>query len=241
MALPVLEKEKILNSNQFKYLSGIQHVDIQLEEIGEPADLDFLKRIFDVVFSFCALTFLFPIFFFIGALIKLKDPKGPMFFAHKRLGQNGKEFKCYKFRTMVTNADVILKKMLENPEIRAEYEKDFKLKDDPRIIPIVGNFLRKTSLDELPQFLNVLLGDMSVVGPRPIIKNEMIKYGTNINTFLSAKPGVTGLWQVSGRNDVSYDERVALDMHYINNGSFLLDISIIFKTVKIILSKNGAY
>jgi len=198
---------------------------------------DILKRIFDIIFSSIALILLFPVFLIIAILIKIKSPEGPVFFAHNRLGKDGKIFKVYKFRTMVPDAEQKLKDLFKkHPELEEEYKKDFKLKDDPRIIPVIGNFLRETSLDELPQFFNSLIGNMSVVGPRPIVEDEVKKYGKYANKLFSVKPGVTGLWQVSGRNDIEYDERVALDMEYIDKRSLWLDIKIVFQTVK-----KGAY
>lgn len=200
-----------------------------------------LKRGFDIIFSLSVLVFLSPVFLFIALCIKINSPDGPIFYPHERIGLKGKKFNCWKFRTMIPDADAILKNLLEDPQIRAEYERDFKLKNDPRIVPVVGNFLRRTSLDELPQFLNSLLGDMSVVGPRPIVQEEMVKYQNTICSFLSVKPGITGLWQVSGRNDMSYNKRVELDMQYVNNNNFFIDLGIILKTIKIMLLKNGAY
>ncbi|MEM2074368.1 MAG: sugar transferase [Nitrososphaeria archaeon] len=203
---------------------------------------NFVKRLFDILFSLFAILLLSPIMLTIAILIKIKSPEGPVFFSHKRVGQYGKTFKVYKFRTMVPDAEKILKEWLDkHPEIKAEYEKDFKLKNDPRIIPGIGEFLRKYSLDELPQFFNSLIGNMSVVGPRPIVESEKEKYGKYVEKLLSVKPGITGLWQVSGRNDISYDERVEIDMNYIDNMSFWLDLKIIFKTVYVMLFGKGAY
>ena len=212
-----------------------------LEDIHHDTIQDYAKRIFDVVFSAIALLLLSPIFIIIAILIKIFSP-GPVFFSHKRIGKNGKFFRVYKFRTMVPNAEQILQKWLKNnPEIRKEYEKDFKLKNDPRIIPVIGNFLRKSSLDELPQFFNSLIGDMSVVGPRPIVEKELEKYHRFAPKLLSVKPGITGLWQVSGRNDIDYDERIAMDMEYIDNHSFFGDLKIIFQTVMVMVFRKGAY
>jgi lipopolysaccharide/colanic/teichoic acid biosynthesis glycosyltransferase len=200
------------------------------------------KRAFDVIFSFFALLFLTPVFLIIAILIKIVSPKGPVFFGHQRIGKDGKFFRIYKFRTMVPNAEEILQEWLTNhPEIKKEYEKDFKLKDDPRIIPGIGTFLRESSLDELPQFFNSFIGNMSVIGPRPIIEDEVQKYGKYVVKLYSVKPGVSGLWQVSGRNDLSYDIRVKLDMKYINNQSLWLDIKIIFKTISVMIFKKGSY
>jgi exopolysaccharide biosynthesis polyprenyl glycosylphosphotransferase len=203
---------------------------------------EFNKRLFDILFSSVALLLLSPIFLIVAILIKIKSPDGPIFFGHQRIGKDGKFFRVYKFRTMVPDAQARLKKMLdENPDIKEEYEKDFKLKDDPRIIPGIGNFMRKSSIDELPQFFNSLIGNMSVIGPRPIVEDEIKKYGKYAIKLYSVKPGVSGLWQVSGRNDIEYDERVALDMEYIDNQSIWLDIKIIFQTVMVMVFKKGAY
>lgn len=220
------------NENNFEAFSSIHHDNLNL--IG--------KRIFDFSFSAFTLIMLLPIFLVIGLLIKYNSPDGPIFFGHKRIGKDGKFFRVYKFRTMVPDAEKRLKKLLdEHPEIRAEYEKDFKLKYDPRIVPGIGDFLRRSSLDELPQFFNSLIGEMSVVGPRPIVEDEVNKYGKYAIKLYSVKPGVTGLWQVSGRNDISYDERVALDMEYIDNQSPIMDLKIIIKTVMVMVFRKGAY
>jgi len=220
------------NEKNFKVLQDI-HLDNSKQ---------FGKRVFDIVFSLFAIIMLTPIYIIIALLIKIKSPGAPVIFAHKRIGKDGKFFRVYKFRTMVANAEKILEDWLENhPEIKAEYEKDFKLKDDPRIIPGIGNFMRNTSIDELPQFFNSLLGDMSVVGPRPIVEKEVSKYGKYAIKLYSVKPGVTGLWQVSGRNDIDYDERVAIDMEYIDNQTLWGDIKIIIQTVLVMIFKKGAY
>lgn len=213
-----------------------------LQDIHQDSSKQFGKRVFDIVFSLFAIIMLTPIYIIIALLIKIKSPGAPVIFAHKRIGKDGKFFRVYKFRTMVANAEQILEDWLENhPEIKAEYEKDFKLKDDPRIIPGIGNFMRNTSIDELPQFFNSLLGDMSVVGPRPIVEKEVSKYGKYAIKLYSVKPGVTGLWQVSGRNDIDYDERVAIDMEYIDNQTLWGDIKIIIQTVLVMIFKKGAY
>ncbi|MDO7786862.1 undecaprenyl-phosphate galactose phosphotransferase WbaP [Desulforamulus aquiferis] len=199
-----------------------------------------LKRTFDIVVACSMLTVVLPVM--IGIVIAIIiDSKGPAIFAHKRVGKDGKSFKCFKFRTMVTNSQDVLEKLLaSNPEIREEWEREFKLKNDPRITR-VGNFLRKTSLDELPQIFNVLLGQMSLVGPRPIVQKEVEKYGEYFKDFKMVLPGITGLWQVSGRNDVDYDERVQLDVWYVRNWSLWMDITILIRTVGVVLGKKGAY
>ena len=198
-------------------------------------------RIFDILFSsFAIVLFSLPMLI-IALLIKLYSPKGAILFKQKRLGLNGKEFEVFKFRTMIPNAEEKLNELLESDEeIKKEYLTYRKLKNDIRIIPKIGSFLRKTSLDELPQFFNVLFGTMSVVGPRPIIKSELEMYGRYSQKFLSVKPGVTGLWQVSSnRNNMSYDDRVALDMEYIDNKSFRQDMKIVFKTIKVMAFREG--
>ena len=219
------------NEDNFEALLSVHHDEKR----------QFSKRIFDFIFSFSALIVLSPVFIIVSILIKILSP-GPIFFGHKRIGKDGKFFRVYKFRTMVPDAEKRLKKMLdENPEVKEEYEKDFKLKNDPRIIPGIGQFMRKASIDELPQFYNSLVGDMSVVGPRPIVEDEVKKYGKYAIKLYSVKPGVTGLWQTSGRNDIEYDERVALDMEYIDKQSLFMDIKIVIDTVKVMIFKKGAY
>ena len=177
-----------------------------------------------------------PLFIVLAILVKL-DSKGPIFFSHKRIGKNGKIIGIYKFRSMVSNSEEIFKNFTE--EQKKEFEKNFKLDDDPRITKI-GGFLRKTSLDELPQLLNIIKGDMSVVGPRPIVRAEVEKYGVCADKLFSVKPGLTGFWQANGRSDTTYEERVQMDMYYIDNRSFLLDIRIILKTVISVIRKEGA-
>jgi undecaprenyl-phosphate galactose phosphotransferase len=198
-----------------------------------------IKRCFDLAVSATVLTLASPLFLFIA--FKVSQSGRPIFFGHTRVGQHNKPFKCYKFRTMAPNADQLLAELLaRSPEARAEWERDFKLKDDPRITPI-GRFLRKTSLDEIPQLWNVLKGDMSLVGPRPVVTAELDRYGNQVDYYLEAKPGITGLWQISGRNDVSYDTRVYLDAWYVKNWSLFNDIVILLRTVTVIFRKDGAY
>lgn len=200
----------------------------------------FTKRTFDILFSSLILVFLSPILFMIALLIKFSS-NGPIVFSHKRIGRGGKPFKCYKFRTMYKDADKRLQELLKNPEIKKEWEENFKLKNDPRVTPI-GAFLRKTSLDEFPQFWNVLKGDLSVVGPRPVVQDEILQqYGEKAVKVLSIRPGLTGLWQVSGRNDTSYSNRILLDEEYINNQSFALDLKLVLKTIPAMISSRGAY
>ena len=199
----------------------------------------FLKRSFDIVVSSILLTLLAPLFLYVGW--KVSRDGGAPTYGHERVGFNGKKFKCLKFRSMVMNSQEVLAELLENSaEARAEWDKDFKLKNDPRITKI-GAFLRKTSLDELPQLWNVLKGEMSLVGPRPIIDEELLRYKEDADYYLMAKPGMSGLWQVSGRNDVDYDTRVYLDGWYVKNWSLWNDIAILFKTVGVVLNRDGAY
>jgi lipopolysaccharide/colanic/teichoic acid biosynthesis glycosyltransferase len=201
-----------------------------------------VKRIFDILFSLFVLIFFSPVYLGLGLLIFLSSP-GPVFYIQKRVGRNYKTFNCIKFRTMVNNAEDVLCELLSQcPESREEFEGTCKLKQDPRIT-WVGQFLRITSLDEFPQFWNVLKGDMSVVGPRPLVVEELPKYGQAIDKVLTIKPGITGLWQVSGRNDIPYPQRVKIDVYYVTSQNVLLDLWIIVKTIGVVLfpKNNGAY
>ena len=193
-----------------------------------------LKRLGDIIFSLLVITIGSPIFILIGILVKLSSP-GPVFYIQKRIGRNYRQFGCIKFRTMYKDADELLPNMLEKyPLMRREFEKDFKLRHDPRITKL-GRFLRRSSLDELPQFFNVLKGEMSVVGPRPIVSDEIKKYSLFMDEVISVRPGLTGLWQVSGRNNLSYKKRVQLDLVYARNRNFLLDVEIIILTLGVLL------
>lgn len=202
---------------------------------------EFNKRLFDIVFSLFVLIVFSPLYLLLILLIAISS-KGPIFYLQKRVGKNYKLFTCIKFRTMVTNADEVWLDLMDSLVFRQEFENNFKLKKDPRITKI-GRFLRLTSLDEFPQFWNVLLGDMSVVGPRPLVVEELPKYGGYIDKVLTIKPGITGLWQVSGRNDIPYSRRIQIDLYYAKNHSFWLDIWIIIKTIGVVLvpKNNGAY
>lgn len=198
-----------------------------------------VKRGFDILVSLSILVAAMPLLLWIA--LRVKSSGGAIFYGHKRRGQHNREFACYKFRTMAPNADQLLQELLANdPSAREEWERDFKLKNDPRITPI-GRFLRRTSLDELPQLWNVLKGDMSLVGPRPIVAAELERYGTQVEYYLEAKPGITGLWQISGRNDITYDTRVYLDAWYVKNWSLFNDIVILIRTVKVVFRPEGAY
>ncbi|MGL4990768.1 MAG: sugar transferase [Sarcina sp.] len=194
------------------------------------------KRVFDIIMSLFALIIFSPIFILLIVIVKL-DSKGDAIFSHKRVGKDGKTINIYKFRTMVINAQEVLENF--TPQQKEEFEKNFKLENDPRITK-VGKFLRKTSLDELPQLINILKGDMSIVGPRPIINKEIPKYGVFYKKVFSVPPGLTGYWQANGRSDTTYEERVQMDMYYVNNRSFSMDIKIILQTVVSVLKKEGA-
>jgi Undecaprenyl-phosphate galactose phosphotransferase WbaP len=199
-----------------------------------------MKRIMDLVLVITGGIILMPVFLFIALLIKLSSP-GPVIYGHARLGQNGKPFRAYKFRSMVSDADERLKKLLASDEkIRKEWESGHKLKDDPRVTKI-GKLLRQTSFDEFPQLVNILKGEMSLVGPRPIVEAEVEKYGEDFGRIFSVKPGLTGLWQVSGRSDTDYAERISFDTYYLQSWSMWLDIWVLLKTVSVVLRGKGAY
>ncbi|MFN3739286.1 MAG: sugar transferase [Thermodesulfovibrionales bacterium] len=200
----------------------------------------FLKRCFDYSISFLLLPFIMPLLLLFSILIKITS-QGPVIFSQERIGKNCRVFKCYKFRTMYRDAEERLKEILDsNPQVREEWERTWKLKNDPRVTP-VGKFLRKTSLDELPQIFNILKGEMSLVGPRPYLPHEVEKIGERMEICYSVLPGITGLWQVSGRSNTTYEERVALDCWYVRNWSLWLDIVILLKTIKVVIKKEGAY
>jgi len=199
-----------------------------------------LKRFMDIVIVSIGGIFLLPFLLFIALLIKITSP-GPVLYKHKRLGMNGKYFYTYKFRSMVVDARERLEKLLESdPELRKEWNKNHKLANDPRITRI-GNFLRRTSIDEFPQFINILKGEMSLVGPRPIVDEEVKKYGEDFNRVFSVRPGLTGLWQVSGRSETDYDARVAYDTYYLQSWSGWLDLWVVFMTFGAVVRGRGAY
>jgi undecaprenyl-phosphate galactose phosphotransferase len=197
------------------------------------------KRVFDVVGSASLLLLLSPLLGLVA--YKVSRDGGQAFFGHVRVGQNGQPFKCYKFRSMVVNAQEVLQHLLaSDPVAQAEWNQDFKLKNDPRVSKL-GHLLRRTSLDELPQLWNVFKGEMSLVGPRPIVQAELERYADDVDYYLMTKPGMTGLWQVSGRNDVDYATRVYLDSWYVKNWSLWSDIAILFKTIGVVTKRSGAY
>ena len=199
-----------------------------------------LSRLMDLVLVILAIPMIAPLLLAIAILIKI-DSRGKAFFSHTRIGKDGHSFQVLKFRTMVSNADMELKRFfMKHPELKAEWEATQKLRCDPRVTR-VGRVLRRLSLDELPQLINILKGDMSLVGPRPIVDDEIAKYGDSFEYYKQIRPGLTGLWQVSGRNDTSYEKRVQLDEYYVRNWSFWLDIQILIRTVGVVLLRKGAY
>lgn len=195
-----------------------------------------IKRVIDVILASVALILLSPLFAIIAIAIKI-DSKGPVFFAHKRIGKNGKIIKLYKFRSMVINAEELIKSF--TPEQMREYKENYKLTNDPRITK-VGKFLRKTSLDELPQLINIINGDLSIIGPRPVVADELEKYGVNKDKFLSVTPGLTGYWAANGRSNTTYEQRMEMELYYIDNLSLKMDIKVFFKTILSVLKKEGA-
>lgn len=195
-----------------------------------------IKRVIDVILASVALILLSPLFAIIAIAIKI-DSKGPVFFVHKRIGKNGKIIKLYKFRSMVINAEELIKSF--TPEQMREYKENYKLTNDPRITK-VGKFLRKTSLDELPQLINIINGDLSIIGPRPVVADELEKYGVNKDKFLSVTPGLTGYWAANGRSNTTYEQRMEMELYYIDNLSLKMDIKVFFKTILSVLKKEGA-
>ena len=198
------------------------------------------KRIFDVLIASITLIVFLPLFAFVVLLLKLTDP-GPVVFRHIRVGQGGRRFACLKFRSMVLDSGKVLKALLESdPAARKEWDRTQKLANDPRITPL-GKFLRQSSLDELPQLINVIRGDMSLVGPRPIVPSELTRYGDKLGLYLQARPGITGIWQVSGRNDCGYDRRIEMDANYVRNWRFSTDFVILLRTLGAVLAQRGSY
>ncbi|MDR3191667.1 MAG: undecaprenyl-phosphate galactose phosphotransferase WbaP [Treponema sp.] len=199
-----------------------------------------IKRLLDLSIVFVGGLVILPLLLIIALLIKLSSP-GPVLYSHRRLGKNGKHFNAYKFRSMINDSQAALDKLLsQSPQVRAEWEANHKLKDDPRVTPI-GKFLRRTSFDEFPQLINILKGEMSLVGPRPIVDSEVKKYGKDFDRIFSVKPGLTGLWQVSGRSDTDYAERVAFDTYYLQSWSVWLDLWVFLKTLGVVIKGKGAY
>jgi lipopolysaccharide/colanic/teichoic acid biosynthesis glycosyltransferase len=203
---------------------------------------DLVKRLFDIIFSLSVLIFCAPVYLILAGSIALTS-SGAVFYTQERVGKNRQHFYCIKFRTMIPDAELHLQKMMaQSDALRQEFSENFKLKQDPRITRI-GKFLRITNLDEFPQFINVLKGEMSVVGPRPLVPEELERYGKDIDRVLTIRPGITGLWQVSGRNDIPYDERIRIDVSYVKDRNFWLDLQIVFRTIllTVMTKNNGAY
>lgn len=199
----------------------------------------FFKRVFDVGGAVALGLVFSPLIATIVVMLRFKG--GEVLYRHRRIGRDGEVFECLKFRSMVPDADRVLRDLLEiNPELKAEWVRDHKLRIDPRVTGL-GRFLRRTSLDELPQIWNVLRGEMSLVGPRPVVREELMRYGRFLPIYLSAKPGITGLWQVTGRNDTDYRRRVALDAYYVRNQNLLFDLLILLRTTTVVLGGAGAY
>lgn len=221
---------------QPNYLAPAELIDLQSKRSR------IVKRAGDIVFSLSVLTVGAPVFLALALLVKASS-RGPIFYIQPRIGRDYKKFGCIKFRTMRKDSDKLLRELLaSSPDLKKEFAADFKLKKDPRIT-MLGHFLRRSSLDELPQFLNVLRGEMSVVGPRPIVKAELNRYGHHMNEVLAVRPGMTGLWQVSGRNNLSYRQRVRLDLRYARSRSFRMDFKIVLQTIMVVLNPRdrGAY
>ena len=204
--------------------------------LGKDVPYKIVKRTADVMLSSIAMVALLPVFAVIALAIKLES-KGPVFFKHTRIGKDGKIIKLYKFRSMVDNAEDLIKKF--TPEQMKEYQENYKLKDDPRITK-VGKFLRETSLDELPQLINIIKGDLSIIGPRPVVSEELKKYGVNTEKFLSVTPGLTGYWAANGRSCINYEQRMQMELFYIDNLSFKMDIKVFFKTIEAVAKREGA-
>ena len=195
------------------------------------------KKIIDILFSLLGIIMLFPLFIFIAVIIKVEDPNGPVFFKQLRTGKNGKHFYMYKFRSMVTNAEELKTLLFTKNEATGPV---FKMKNDPRVTK-VGRIIRKTSIDELPQLLNVLKGEMSLVGPRPPLPEEVEKYSSYERQRLSITPGLTCYWQVSGRSNISFQQWIVLDLKYIEERNLLIDLKLIFKTIFVLFGSKGAY
>jgi Undecaprenyl-phosphate galactose phosphotransferase WbaP len=223
------------------------NLDVSSNTLIAPSILDqnlvyknWIARILDIALILLAAPYILLAFLVITVLIKLDSP-GPVFYRQTRIGRFGRKFSILKFRTMVRNADQILQNYLDtSPQLRVQWLATHKLKQDPRVTRL-GTMLRKSSLDELPQLWNILIGDMSLIGPRPIVSAEVEKYGKCFELYIQVRPGLTGLWQVSGRNDTSYQYRVELDEYYVRNKSLKLDLQILWKTIFVVLRKTGAY
>lgn len=228
-----------LNSTDMSFIFSHEVLILRINNNLTKRSARIIKRTVDIIASVTIMLVLSPLLLTLMLLIS-KDGGSPIY-GHTRIGRKGKKFECFKFRSMIKNSQEVLDQLLNNdPKARVEWNADFKLKNDPRVTKL-GHFIRKTSLDELPQLWNVLKGEMSLVGPRPVVEAELCRYGEHVDYYLMAKPGMTGLWQVSGRNDVNYDTRVYFDAWYVKNWSLWNDIAILFKTVRVVLKRDGAY
>ena len=233
------DKKLPIENNIIKFDDNNKVLEQKEKKTFNEITYSFLKRTVDITASATALLLLSPVFLVTSLAIR-KDSDGPAMFTQKRIGKDGKLFEIYKFRTMVPDADKKLFEMLEKDEkAREEYKVNKKLKNDPRITK-VGNLLRKTSIDELPQLINVLKGDMSLVGPRPYLPREKEDMGDYYNTIIESKPGITGLWQVSGRSNTTFEDRLEFDKEYTENKGFLYDMGLLTKTVGVVIHKDGA-
>lgn len=237
-----MNNNNLLSINSYNYIGTYDKKYIESIDSKELNILvyNFIKRIFDIIIGFIGLVFFIPLFVIVKMVYLLTGDTNPIIFKQNRIGKNGQAIKIYKFRTMVMNAEDLLEKMMkEDPKIKEEYLTNKKLKNDPRMTKI-GKYLRKLSIDEFPQFINILKGDMSVVGPRPYLFREKEDMGLYYNYVIKSKPGLTGIWQVSGRSNTSFTKRLELDKYYENNKDLKLDLSIFFKTFSKVLKKEGS-
>ena len=234
-----LAREEVVDvvDNVIPNIYALENTEVSNENIlKRQSPYRYIKRFMDVILATIALVVLSPIFLIIAIAIKIES-KGPVFFKHTRIGKNGKIIKLYKFRSMVINAEELIKSF--TPEQMKEYKENYKLTNDPRITKI-GKFLRKTSLDELPQLLNIIKGDLSIIGPRPVVTDELKKYGANTEKFLSVTPGLTGYWAANGRSCTTYEQRMQMELYYIDNLSLKMDIKVFFKTIEAVIKREGA-
>jgi exopolysaccharide production protein ExoY len=234
-----LEGHAGLHSFEPRWEEAPSHSPSQITPLASPYGVT--KRAVDVLGAVALAVIFSPLILAIVIAALIRREGGSIIYKHRRVGRDGRTFECLKFRTMVPNADQVLRELLErDPAIKAEWVRDHKLRCDPRVTRL-GRFLRRTSLDELPQLWNVMRGEMSLVGPRPVVREELLRYGRNVRAYLSAKPGITGLWQVKGRNDTDYRRRVVLDTYYVRNQNLLLDFYILLQTTRVVLGGSGAY
>ena len=234
-----LAREEVVDvvDNVIPNIYALENTEVSNENIlKRQSPYRYIKRFMDVILATIALVVLSPIFLIIAIAIKIES-KGPVFFKHARIGKNGKIIKLYKFRSMVINAEELIKSF--TPEQMKEYKENYKLTNDHRMTKI-GKFLRKTSLDELPQLLNIIKGDLSIIGPRPVVTDELKKYGANTEKFLSVTPGLTGYWAANGRSCTTYEQRMQMELYYIDNLSLKMDVKVFFKTIEAEIKREGA-